>query len=42
VNFPPGEISFEGAGFEQHLSGPEVLVDHQCLTRNKRGDASHD
>lgn len=42
VNFPPGEIGFEATGFEQHLSGSEVLVDHQCLTRTDRGDASQD
>lgn len=42
VNFPPGEIRFEATGFEQHLSGTEVLVDHQCLTRSERRGASQD
>jgi len=42
VNFPPGVISFEATGFEQHLSGTEVLVDHLCLTGTERGDASQD
>jgi hypothetical protein len=37
VNFPPGEIAFEAAGFDLHLSGSEVLVDHQCLTSIERG-----
>lgn len=42
VNFPCGEISFEATGFEQHLTGPEVLADHQRLTRSERGDALKD
>lgn len=40
--FPPGEISFEATGFEQHLTGPEILTDHQCLTRSERGDTLKD
>jgi len=42
VKFPPGEISFEATGFQQRLSGTEVSVDHQCLTRTERGDASQE
>jgi hypothetical protein len=42
VNFPPGEITFEATGFEQHLTGSELLADHQCLTRSERERALKD
>lgn len=38
LNFPPGEIAFEADGFDQDLSGAEILVDHQLLTRTERGE----
>lgn len=42
VTSPPGEISFEATGFEQHLTGSEAVVDHQCLTQSERGDMLKD